>query len=68
MTWREDTSAEMLLMHAPLADVLAFVNARDEVRAMVSAVVDEPPSSYADTVPLPNSTTAPPSTLPQGSR
>lgn len=52
-----------LLQHCSLADVLAFVNARDDVREMFPEG-DPPPSSYADTIPLPNSTTAPPSTLP----
>lgn len=56
----DDLTAEILLMHAPLAHVLAFVNAREDVRGFVSA--SPPPSGHADTIPAPNSTTAPPRT------
>lgn len=51
-----------LLQHAPLEEVLAFVNARDDVRAM--AADEPPPASYADTIPCPTTTTRPPSRAP----
>lgn len=51
-----------LIRHVPLADLLAFVIARDDVREMCAppSVAEPSPDSYADTIPLPASTTAPP--------
>ncbi len=43
----KEDSVEILLMHMPLADVLAFVNVRDDVRCMCES---EPPPSDRDTV------------------
>lgn len=48
-----------LIVNASVEEIGAFISARDDVRAMVSG--ESPPSSVADTIPLPSSTTAPPS-------
>lgn len=53
---KDDAVTEILLMHCPLADVLAFAIAREDVREMCHEVVrvDAPPeSAAADTMPLP---------------
>lgn len=51
-----------MLMHAPLADVLAFVIARDEVRSIpsspdASTIPPAPISGVADTEPVPTVST-----------
>lgn len=55
---RSDRVIYDLIQNASVDDVLAFVNARDDVREMVAG--DAAPDSYADTIPVPNATTAPP--------
>jgi hypothetical protein len=47
-----------LIQHASLDDVAAFIEARDAVREIPSSA--PAPDSFADTIPLPASTTAPP--------
>lgn len=49
----DETNAEFLIQHVPLADVLAFVNDRDEVRRIAAAMpIDEDVSpATAPTLP-----------------
>lgn len=61
----DDATAEMLIQHFPLREVLAFVNAREDVRDMSRTVIDVEPETTreageADTIPVPGATTAPP--------
>jgi len=41
----EDANVEFLIQNLPLSDVLAFVNARDDVRYMAVESVSEPPET-----------------------
>jgi hypothetical protein len=59
VAWKEDDmSTEIALMHMPLTEVLALVNARDDVRALASyededAVASAPTQGPCGTLPCP---------------